>query len=158
MGFPSAPELGLTLNVDAILPAAEMEAIERDDQFWEALDRTNEDLEPQGLYLTHLFADNQIILSGDWLEHLVAIPLDGLCHLQLLRPSTGDLILTKMMRIDPQDRTDIQYLLTQLSASDPPVADLMKRACIPELEEIRHAFEANRAWLLELLANRHALP
>ena len=49
----------------------------------------------------------QPIERPDWLDHLVPVPLaPPLRHLQLFRPSTIDLALTKMMRIDPQDRED----------------------------------------------------
>jgi hypothetical protein len=56
LGFPGvSPELGATMDVDAILPSVQMAAIENDAQFWQALDLANRDLEPEGLYMTHLF-------------------------------------------------------------------------------------------------------
>ena len=43
LGFPSvAPELGATMDVDAILPSVEMAAIEKDGQFWQALALANQ--------------------------------------------------------------------------------------------------------------------
>jgi hypothetical protein len=76
LGFPSTdPEFETTFDVDAILPLVEMESIESDDQLWKALDRTNQELEPQGLYITHLFGEDQVILSRGWLDHLVPIEL-----------------------------------------------------------------------------------
>jgi hypothetical protein len=73
LGFPGvAPELGATMDVDAILPSVQMAAIESDGQFWRALDLANRELEPDGLYMTHLFSDEQVILSPDWLQQIVA--------------------------------------------------------------------------------------
>lgn len=151
LGFPAAPHaFHATMDVDAILPEVEMTAIESDDAFWEAIEKTNEQLENSGLYLTHLFTDSQIILRPDWLKHLVPIPLEGLQFLQLRRPSAGDLILTKMMRIDPQDRSDIEFLLSQTTLNAEQLENLIASARIPDLSEIREAFDANCAWLRNL--------
>lgn len=153
LGFPSPdPEFDTTLDVDAILPLVEMESIESDDQFWTALEKTNSELEPQGLYITHLFGEDQVILSRDWLERLVPIELPGLLHLSLFRPSTTDLILTKMMRIDPQDRADIQFLLTQGAPDLKSILTNPESTQLPDISEIISAFEANKEWLLELIS------
>jgi hypothetical protein len=62
LGYPGGDSsLGATKDVDVILPSVDMASIESDDQFWEALERTNAKLEPQGLYITHLFTDEQVI-------------------------------------------------------------------------------------------------
>jgi hypothetical protein len=112
LGFPNpSPDFHATMDVDAILPEIDMSSIEADDSFWNAIEKTNEDLHSSGLYLTHLFTDSQVILKPDWLENLSQIELPGLRMLKLFRPSTADLILTKMMRVDPQDRSDIGFLL-----------------------------------------------
>lgn len=155
LGFPAFAEAGATLDVDAILPSAEMHAIEQDDQFWEALDNTNAELEPSGRYITHLFGDDQVVLTEDWLEHLVAIPLAGLGHLQLFRPGVGDLILTKMMRIDPQDRADIEFLISQLPDPGRLLDDFVSRARVPAVPEVQQAFEANRLWIANHLPPRN---
>lgn len=153
LGFPPPdPEFAATLDVDAILPLVEMESIESDDQFWMALDRTNQELDPQGLYITHLFGEDQVILSRGWLNRLVPVELAGLLHLSLFRPSTTDLILTKMMRIDPQDRADIQFLLAQGAPGLESILAAPESTQRPDISEIINAFEANKKWLLELLS------
>jgi hypothetical protein len=81
-----------TMDVDAILPMLEMTTIEL----------TNSQLEPTGLYITHLFTEDQVILAPTWLDKLVPIKLPSLEKLQLFRPSILDLMLTKMMRVAPQ--------------------------------------------------------
>lgn len=148
LGFPDAPAaLAATLDVDAILPEVEMTAIEEDEQFWKAIEATNRELESEGLYLTHLFCDSQVILSDTWLERITGIHLDGLGNLKLFRPSTEDLILTKMMREDPQDREDILFLLGHLQMDPSLFLDFASNARIPPIPELHEAFTANLNWL-----------
>lgn len=155
LGFPENGLFSQTLDVDAILPAVEMHAIEQDEQFWRALEACNAELEPGGLFMTHLFADDQLILTPGWLDHISRLPLDGLCHLQLFRPSEGDFVLTKMMRIDPQDRADIEFLLAKMSDKQSLLSFYIPCARVPPIPEIQSAFEANREWLHSLLKTPH---
>lgn len=151
LGFPEPkPDFNATMDVDAILPELEMTAIEKDTSFWNAIEATNEQLQPSGLYLTHLFTDSQVILRPDWLSHLVAINLRGLCYLRLFRPSTEDLLLTKMMRVDPQDRSDMRFLLAHLQPDERVLGDLFRAAKVPEIPEIEQAFRDNTDWILQL--------
>lgn len=153
LGYPDAPDaFHSTMDVDAILPEVEMAAIEADDGFWDAIEKTNQELLASGLYITHLFSDQQLIIRPDWLDHLVPIPMQGLRLLELQRPSTEDLILTKMMRIDPQDRSDIRFLLTHSHINQDKLEDFLKAANIPEIAEIQEAFQSNSQWLRTLLA------
>lgn len=148
LGFRDVPSsFHTTLDVDAILPENEMSSIEADDQFWTAIEKTNDQLASTGLYITHLFTDSQVILSPDWLDHLEPITLPGLKHLQLFRPAIHDLILTKMMRVDPEDRSDIEFLLSP-SAPDPSTLErLFASANVPDIPEIADAFRDNIQWL-----------
>lgn len=145
---PPQPRFAATLDVDAILPSIEMESIENDDSFWDAISKTNDDLAGEGLYLTHLFVDHQVILRRDWLAHLSPINLHGLERLSLARPATEDLLLTKMMRIDPQDREDMEFLISHLDHPSEQVPALLQEAVVPPIDEIREAFQANASWLL----------
>jgi hypothetical protein len=149
LGFGnSPPSFQATLDVDAILPEVEMTMIDDDDQFWDAIGKTNDQLESSGLYITHLFVDTQIIISPNWLTNITPIKLSGLYHLKLFRPSTLDLILTKMMRIDPQDRTDINFLISRSELLQVEVETTLAAARIPAIPEIQEAFEQNSLWLL----------
>lgn len=160
LGYPqpnqttSPEEFAATLDVDAILPLSELDAIEADEQFWNALEMTNQTLVSQNLYITHLFQEDQLILSPDWLDHLVPVPLvPPFIHLQLFRPSTIDLALTKMMRIDPQDREDLLFLTSQLSHEkrDQLTTSFSSATC-PDIPEIQEAFVANQKWLGDSMA------
>ena len=145
-----AAEMGVTLDVDALLPSVEMEAIESDAQFWRALDLANLELAPQGLYMTHLFSDDQVILTPGWLAAIVPILGENWRWLRVFRPSTVDLILTKMMRDDPQDLADIGFLLRQESLGAATMRAAVAAARVPNIEEIRGAFLANQPRVLAL--------
>lgn len=152
LGFPSAPAvMQATMDVDAILPAKDILEIEANDDFWRAQDLTNTELGDSGLYFTHLFEDRQVILTPDWLSRVVKLPLLGLARLHLYRPATEDLILTKMMRIDPQDREDMTFLLAQADCSKERLKEALNVAVIPGVTEIREAFEWNKKWLFQQL-------
>ena len=62
-------------------------------------------------------------------------------------PSPVDLILTKMMRVDPIDREDIRFIFEQAKISSNDLRDHLKRAVCPHVEEIKEAFEQNKRWL-----------
>ena len=148
LGFPSPRlEFSTTLDVDVILPEVEMPIIEQDSQFWDALQAANTELEPDGLYLTHLFLDSQIILTRDWSDRLVPIDFPGADCLRLMRPSTADLLLTKMMRVDPQDREDMLFLLQQPDLDRESAEAAINGAVVPDIPEIREAFQSNATWL-----------
>jgi hypothetical protein len=148
LGYPNPPaDFLVTLDVDAILPSKDLQAIEANDDFWEAQDRVNALFVDSGLYFTHLFEERQVILSLDWLKHLVPIQSFGFKKLRLFRPSTHDLILTKMMRVDPQDREDIQFLLRQADFSSSAFRAALESAQRPDVPEIEEAFIKNAAWM-----------
>lgn len=153
LGFESAPlQYGSTMDVDAILPEVEMDEIEGDDDFWDALEKTNEELATSELYITHLFSDAQVILSPRWLEDIVTIN-SPFKHISLFRPCSEDLILTKMMRVDPIDRADIEFLLNQDDLDFCELEQKLKSAVIPDIEELKEAFQSNLHWLSLTIEN-----
>ncbi len=96
LGFEGAPaSFGATLNVDAIVPLVQSAAFDEDMEFWAARDATNEALLGRDLYITHIFEERQIILRPDWVSLRVRLPRPETRHLQLYRPATLDLLLTK---------------------------------------------------------------
>jgi len=137
-----------TLDVDAILPLADLPRLEADEVFWTALEETNNELESRGLYMTHLFVEDQVILSEGWYERRVPIELVSLKSLRLFRPDLGDLILTKMMRVDPQDRDDILFLLDAMEAPEVRLQWYFSKAKVPPIPEIEDAFRENKRWVL----------
>lgn len=157
LGYPAAPpEFGVTHDVDALLPAVEMTRIETDQQFWDALEATNKELEPAGLYMTHLFTDEQVILTPDWLHNAVPLgPADTFRHLRLFRPAGIDFILTKMMRDDPQDHQDIRFLLAREKITARQLAEAFASARVPDIPELLVVFQRMQPAVMSAL---RALP
>ncbi len=141
LGFdPPEATFGVTNDVDALLPSVDMASIERDEQFWNAIDATNRDLEPTGLYITHLFSDEQVVITRDWLARIVPISSDAYQHLRLFRPAGIDLLLTKMMRHDPQELEDVRFILRREGITRRQVSEAAAQARIPDVTEIREVF------------------
>lgn len=148
---------GVTQDVDAILPAIEMARIEADRQFWDALEAANKELEPTGLYMTHLFTDEQVLLSADWLEKIVPVQATvAFGHIELFRPSGTDLILTKMMRNDPQDVQDIRFLLSQEKIAPAQLTQAFGGARVPPVPEIVQIFQTMQPIVLSMAASHPA--
>ena len=151
VGYPNPPsEFLATMDVDAILPSKDLQAIEANDDFWQAQDLVNQTFTDAGLYFTHLFVEKQVLLSSEWYANIVPLTAFRFKRLLLKRPSTHDLILTKMMRVDPQDRKDIQFLLRQSDFSWAGFRSCLDRALCPDVPEIQDAFNKNAHWLAEL--------
>ncbi len=143
LGYPQAPKhFHNTQDVDGILPLAWLQPPDSHEDFWQAVQRTNEELESDGLYLTHLFRELDVILLPDWITRRLRLDV-GLAKLAVFRPATIDLILTKMARADDDDLQDIQFLLRQESFTQEQLKAAFARARVPEMQEIQELF--NRA-------------
>jgi hypothetical protein len=141
LGFPNSPAaFATTHDVDAILPLSWLAAEDENMDFWQAQQKTNAELEPSGLYITHLFRELEIILTPDWLTHRVRVPLE-LRKLTVFRPATLDLILTKMARGDENDLTDIRFLLQQEAIPADHLRAAFTRARVPDVAEVQELFQ-----------------
>ena len=150
LGFHDSPTgFAATHDVDAILPLAWLAAEDQNLDFWEAQQKTNAELEPAGLYITHLFREREIILTPDWLARRVRVPVE-LRHLTVFRPSTLDLVLTKMARGDENDLTDIRFLLQRETISAAQLRSGFARARVPDVPEIRELFHAAQPKVLAM--------
>ena len=148
LGFPNSPAtFATTHDVDAILPLSWLAAEEQNLDFWEAQQKTNAELEPTGLYITHLFRELEIILTPDWLNRRVRVPLE-LRKLTVFRPATLDLILTKMARGDENDLADIRFLLQQEKLSTEQLQNAFARARVPDVLEIKELFQGAQTKVL----------
>lgn len=153
LGFPDAPaEFGTTQDVDGIIRLSQLSALIEDDGFWEAQERTNRILESRGLYITHLFSKDQVFLRPEWEQHLVPILKPATRWLQLFRPHAVDLILTKMMRgNDPQDMEDVAFLVRKSGVTPAEMELAFQQVRIPDLRELREAFEKALPGVREIL-------
>ena len=143
LGFDGAPaSFGATLDVDAIVPLMQSAAFDEDMDFWAARDATNEALLDRELYITHIFEERQIILRHDWASHRVRLPRPQTRHLQLYRPATLDLVLTKMMRGgDAVDLEDIEFIIRCDGLRLPEIEAALWAAVVPDEEEVRDLFD-----------------
>jgi len=160
LGFEHPPEaVTRTLDVDAIIPVSQVTLFRNDANFWDAQDAANRELEKEGLYITHLFEADQIFLRRDWEQHLVPVTRPPTRWLRLFRPATLDLILTKMMRgDDPQDLADIAFLIRHDQVTPAQIESAMAEAVIPDLSELRDAFERARPLVRELARQAASAP
>jgi hypothetical protein len=150
LGFHrSPPVFATTQDVDAILPLAWLAAEDDNLDFWEAQQKTNAELKPEGLYITHLFRELEIILRPDWVASRVPVPFES-SRLILFRPSTLDLILTKMARGDENDLNDIRFLLQQEKITPVHLRSAYESARVPDVPEIRALFEAAQPKVLRI--------
>jgi len=160
LGFDSSPdEAARSLDVDAIIPAGELEPLSSDSGFWAAQEATNSTLETEGLYITHLFPSDMVLLRQDWEEHLLALNRPSTRWLQLFRPATVDLVLTKMMRgLDPLDMADAEFLIATDHLRPDQLEQAFKAAVVPPVSEIEESFEICRPHILAMAARIEAGP
>src|ERR1039458_7939188 len=77
LGYTASPTaFSATRDVDLILPLSWPAAENENLDFWEAQQRSNVELQSDGLYLTHLFRELEIILTPDWLSRRIRLPLE----------------------------------------------------------------------------------
>ena len=152
LGFENPPDaVKLTLDVDGIIPVSQVAVFRADSNFWDAQEATNRELVKDGLYITHLFEADQVFLRRDWEPQLVPITRPPTRWLRLFRPATLDLILTKMMRgDDPQDLADIAFLIRHDHLTLAQIEIAFAEAVIPDLVELRDAFERAKPLVREL--------
>jgi len=151
LGYPQAPgHFHNTQDVDGILPLDWLEPPDAQQDFWRAVEYTNVELEPTGLYLTHLFRETDVILRPEWLGERLPLEL-GFQKLAVFRPATIDLILTKMARADEDDLQDIRFLLQQQTMTGDQLKMAFTRARVPEVEEIRELFNRAQPKVLALV-------
>ena len=153
LGFESAPEgVSRTFDVDVIIPVSKVSLFRENINFWDAQEAANRELEKEGLYITHLFESDQVFLRRDWEQHLLPITRPPTRWLRLFRPATLDLVLTKMMRgDDPQDMADIAFLIRHDRITPAQIEGALADAVIPDLVELRDAFERAKPRVRELV-------
>ena len=158
LGYAGSPAaFTATHDVDAILPLSWLLAQDENLDFWDAQQRTNIELESEGLYLTHLFRELEVILTPDWLSCRVKIPIE-LRHLTVFRPATIDLILTKMARGDENDLIDIEFLLSKESLTANQLHAAFARARVPDIPEIQALFLTAQSKVMDLAKLQESRP
>jgi hypothetical protein len=148
LGFPSPnEEFATSKDVDAVLWLGQAEELAAATTFWEVIDGLNGELADQGLYISHFFTEDQVILLPEWRRNRVRIPGSWI-HLDLYRLGDADLLLSKLMRDDPIDRVDADFIFQRSGLSRSQVQQILARARVPDVTEIREAFEQSSKRLL----------
>lgn len=98
----------VTNDVDIIIPAERELKVDSDQGFWRAIEAANKELEPDGLYVTHIFPEREVALTPEWQQHTVRLEIPNLNNLTIVRPRVLDLIVSKMGRGDAQDLEDVR--------------------------------------------------
>ena len=149
LGFSQPPEeTAYSRDVDAVLWMGQAEELAEQTNFWNALEKTNELLAADGLYISHLFVEDQVILRPCWREARVAIPAP-LQKLRLFRLSDLDLLLSKLMRDDAQDLRDALHIATAGALTDEQIRDAFTQAVVPPIPEITEQFAICRTKFLQ---------
>jgi hypothetical protein len=118
--------------------------------FWDAVEATNVALREQELYISHFFTEDQVILRPDWRENRV--PIAGpWTHLDLFRLGDTDLLLSKLMRDDPIDRTDALFIVRSGGFTAEQITRAISAARLPASPEVAEQFHAATARLLSSL-------
>lgn len=149
LGFSSPiAEWGNTLDIDIIVPKHLSESIEHDEQFWEAIETTNAQLAESGLFVAHIFDEEQLIIRPGWYGHRERIDLPAIEHILVYRPAAIDLILTKMARAeDPEDRQDIIMLISREQLNPGAIRDAIAEARVPDLPDILEQFNKSKEFI-----------
>ena len=144
--FPEDEKVGVTNDLDLIIPEIKISVFDKRLDFWDAVEKTNKELEHLGLYLSHIFDEHQIILHPDWFKSKIEIESILFNNLSVFTPYPLDLIITKMMRVDPQDRNDIRFIFEKACIQEKDLLQRIEGAICPDVAEIKDAFFQNVAW------------
>jgi hypothetical protein len=111
------------------------------------LDRVNEEFEDDGLYMSHLFDEDQVVLTPEWRDQRVPVEREfrKLC---VHRLSDIDLMLSKTMRYDPIDLGDLRFIIERAALAPDTVAEALGKARIPDCGEIVEQVQLCRDWLV----------
>lgn len=141
-----------TEDADLLLDDRECQLLIDTAGFAEAVETTNQELEPQGLYVSHVFGPEQQVLSPGWRAACRPVPLEGLRHLRLTCLGPIDMVLTKLGRGDDEDFADITFLLETLHLAPATLRAAVQTAMVPA--EYAPLFAVAKPQLLTLLENR----
>ena len=128
-GMPRSTE-----DVDLLLDDDELECLVRLADFGEALDAANRELQPEGLYLTHIWGPEHQILGPQWREHCHGGQpgfRQGALSVTVLGPM--DLVLSKLCRADEGDIADIRFLIATQGLTRAQMEAAVAAANVPDV-------------------------
>ena len=153
LGFKNPPEDALlSMDVDAVFWIGQAEQLNEKTNFWEAVEQVNRALGEQGLYISHFFEEDMVILRPDWKERRAKIE-SSFRKIDLFRLSDVDLLLSKLMRDDPQDQQDALFITKEAGLSLADIQSAIQRARIPPIPEIIEEFKKASRRLLKAFSD-----
>lgn len=121
-----------TEDADLLMEDAELEALIESADLGTAVAATNSELEPLGLYLTHIWGPEHQILTPEWRAHCRVVDRDwGTPNLTVTVLGPIDLILSKLCRADEQDLADIGYVFSRECLDRRDLEAALLRAVVP---------------------------
>jgi hypothetical protein len=138
-----------TEDADLLLDDREFQLLGEQSNFGEALERTNSELEPLGLYLSNIWGPEQQILTPAWREHCRPVTSLTLSRITLSALGPLDIITSKLARADDEDLADIEHLLRVERLVVEDVRAAVASAKVPDI--LREAFDDARPRLEALL-------
>jgi hypothetical protein len=98
-----------------------------------------------------LVPESEVFLRRDWLEQIVSISRLKLNHINLFRPATIDLVLSKMMRgNDEQDMADADFMIRHDCIKELHLINAFSQMKPIELVELRDAFERAKPVIMKM--------
>jgi hypothetical protein len=139
-----------TEDADLLADEAELAVLAEHCDFGAALEAANAELEPRGLYLSHIWGPEQQILTPGWRAACRPIhPGLGLHNLRASALGPLDLIVSKLCRADDLDLADMAWLLDREALTAETVREAVAQALVPEA--FADVFPENAAKLEALL-------
>jgi len=128
LGFEDAPkEFARSKDIDAVLWVGQADELARTTNFWEAVEEVNREFRDQELYISHLFEEDQVVLTREWRQQRSRV--NGSWNkLMVYRLGDADLFLSRLMRNDPQDIADASFVVNRARVRAPSLASSGRRA------------------------------
>lgn len=135
-----------TEDADLLHEDSEVEALVENAGFGEALEATNRELEPEGLYLTHIWGPEQQILTPEWKAACRPLPARFGPRLSVSVLGPLDLVLSKLCRLDDGDLADVRWLVAREGIGREALQSALARARVPR--DFVEVFAENRERVL----------
>jgi hypothetical protein len=136
-------------DVDCVCTLAEAHTMDSE-EFQNALEKANDLVEPQGLYLTHIFDEDELVHLPDWTSRLTPPPSDAptFRHFDYDAVSAEDIILSKLTRFDEKDRLDVEDLMRARAITREMIDLLIPTVVVPDvwMETWQSGLQKWRAW------------
>jgi len=150
LGYEDPPaEYALSQDVDAVMWMGQAEELCATTDFWDAVERVNAELAHDGLYISHFFTEDQVALRPNWRDCRVAVKKTW-PRLNLTRLGDLDLLLSKLMRDDPVDAADAQFIVKSGGLGRSDIERAIAAVRLPASSEVREEFRRASARLLSL--------